>query len=221
MRRLPCDTIFWRVTGPKSDWLTRSAAVYPVLGNAGAQSARAGPPSSGRAEFAAGAQNPPHALVQLLVDLDRRGTAPIFLPRRIYQRYQVVWNQIGWMAGENFIEITPKTAMPLMPLLAVLNASTTEVAVRANAHVYGGGVYNLSPGRMGDVPVVDIRSCLPQPCNGSRRRIASSYLPRGKIAPAGCCYTRVPWLTTQVSDYLPRRWQHAGAVGRGARANVG
>ena len=97
----------------------------------------------------------------LLTDLTRRGTTPILLPRRIYQRYQVVWNQAGWVAGENFIELRPHTAMPLLPLLAVLNAGTTEVAVRASAHVYGGGVYNLSPGSVGDVPVVDVRRLSP------------------------------------------------------------
>ena len=97
----------------------------------------------------------------LLTDLTRRGTTPILLPRRIYQRYQVVWNQAGWVAGENFIEVRPHTAMPLLPLLAVLNAGTTEVAVRASAHVYGGGVYNLSPGSVGDVPVVDVRRLSP------------------------------------------------------------
>ena len=93
----------------------------------------------------------------LLGDLDRRGTAPILLPRRIYQRYQVVWNHVGRVAGENFIEITPKATVPLLPLLAVLNASATEIAVRVNAHVYGGGVYNLSPGRLGEIPVIDVR----------------------------------------------------------------
>ena len=97
----------------------------------------------------------------LLSDLTRRGTAPILLPRRIYQRYQVVWNQAGWVAGENFIEVTPHATIPLRPLLAVLNAGTTEVAVRASAHVYGGGVYNLSPGSVGDVPVVDVRQLSP------------------------------------------------------------
>jgi len=97
----------------------------------------------------------------LLGDLTRRGTAPILLPRRIYQRYQVVWNQAGWVAGENFVEVMPHPTMPLLPLLAVLNAGTTEVAVRASAHVYGGGVYNLSPGSVGDVPVVDVRRLPP------------------------------------------------------------
>lgn len=97
----------------------------------------------------------------LLSDLTRRGTVPILLPRRIYQRYQVAWNQAGWVAGENFIELRPHTAVPLLPLLAVLNAGTTEVAVRASAHVYGGGVYNLSPGSVGDVPVVDVRRLSP------------------------------------------------------------
>jgi tRNA1(Val) A37 N6-methylase TrmN6 len=118
----------------------------------------------GRARPVVGVQNLPRVgktrrspWYNLLGDLDRRGTAPILMPRRIYQRYQVVWNQIGWVAGENFIEITPQPAVPLLPLLAVLNSSPMEIAVRANAHVYGGGVYNLSPGRMGEVPVIDVR----------------------------------------------------------------
>jgi hypothetical protein len=90
-------------------------------------------------------------------DLRRRGTAPILLPRRIYQRYQVVWNQAGWVAGENFIEVMPHASIPLFPLLAVLNASITELAMRTSAHVYGGGIYNLSPGSVGAIPVVDVR----------------------------------------------------------------
>ena len=97
----------------------------------------------------------------LLADLTRRGTAPILLPRRIYQRYQVAWNQAGWVAGENFIEVMPHTAIPLLPLLAILNASTTEIAIRTSAHVYGGGVYNLNPGSVGDVPVLDVRRLPP------------------------------------------------------------
>jgi hypothetical protein len=97
----------------------------------------------------------------LLDDLNRRGVAPILMPRRIYRRYQVVWNQVGWIAGENFIEMTPKAPGLLLPLLAVLNASTTELAIRVSAHVYGGGVYNLSPGGIGEVPVIDVRCLAP------------------------------------------------------------
>jgi methylase of polypeptide subunit release factors len=93
----------------------------------------------------------------LLTDLTRRGTAPILLPRRIYQRYRVVWNQASWVAGENFIEVMPQADVPLAPLLAVMNSVITEIAVRISAHVYGGGVYNLSPGSVGKVPVVDVR----------------------------------------------------------------
>ena len=47
------------------------------------------------------------------------------------------------------------TRIPTAP--QKLNAATTEIAVRASAHVYGGGVYNLSPGSVGEVPVVDVR----------------------------------------------------------------
>ncbi len=93
----------------------------------------------------------------LLVDLTRRGTALILLPRRIYQRYRVVWNQAGWVAGENFIELRPRSDVPLLPLLAALNAGVAEMTMRVSAHVYGGGVYNLSPGSIGEVPVMDVR----------------------------------------------------------------
>jgi hypothetical protein len=93
----------------------------------------------------------------LVTDLTRRGTAPILLPRRIYQRYRVVWNQAGWTAGENFIEVMPQENVPMVPLLAILNAGITELVIRVNAHVYGGGVYNLSPGSIGEVPIVDVR----------------------------------------------------------------
>ena len=31
------------------------------------------------------------------------------------------------------------------------------MALRVNAHVYGGGVYSLSPGSVGEVPIVDVR----------------------------------------------------------------
>lgn len=107
----------------------------------------------------------------LVADLTRRGTAPILLPRRIYQRYQVVWNQAGWVAGENFLEILPQPTTPLVPLLAILNASPTELAMRVNAHVYGGGVYNLNPGSLDAMPVIDVRALSPT----ALRRLEEAY----------------------------------------------
>ena len=56
----------------------------------------------GRARPVIGVQNLPRLRktrrtpwYNLLDDLNRRGTAPVLMPRRIYQRYQVVWNQVG------------------------------------------------------------------------------------------------------------------------------
>ena len=107
----------------------------------------------------------------LLDHLTRRGTAPILLPRRMHRRLRVVWNQAGWVAGESFIEVTPRAGIAPQALLAVLNASITEMALRVDAHVYGGGVYSLSPGSVGEVPVVDVRR-LPSPV---LNRIARAY----------------------------------------------
>jgi hypothetical protein len=107
----------------------------------------------------------------LLDHLTRRGTAPILLPRRMYRRLRVVWNQAGWVAGENFIEITPKTGIAPQVLLAVLNTGIAEMALRVNAHVYGGRVYSLDPGGVGDIPVVDVRRLAPPVLS----RIVSAY----------------------------------------------
>lgn len=107
----------------------------------------------------------------LLEQLTRRGTAPILLPRRMYRRLRVVWNQAGWVAGENFIEIRPRAGVAPQALLAVLNTSVAEMALRVNAHVYGGGVCSLSPGSVADVPVVDVRRLAPPVL----RRIERAY----------------------------------------------
>jgi hypothetical protein len=120
----------------------------------------------------------------LLTDLQRRGTAPILLPRRIYQRYQVVWNQAGWVAGENFIELVPQADIPLLPLLAILNAAPTEMAVRVNAHVYGGGVYNLNPGNINDLPVIDVRRLSPVALRRLEDACQRFLLAPGKERPA-------------------------------------
>ena len=106
----------------------------------------------------------------LLDDLTRRGTAPILLPRRLYRNLWVVWNQAGWVASENFLEITPRAGIQPQALLAVLNASISEIALRVNAHVYG-GVYSLNPRSVGEVPVVDLRRLEPQ----ALRRINKAY----------------------------------------------
>ena len=126
----------------------------------------------GQGQPAIGVQNLPRLAktsrapwYNLLDHLTRRGTAPILLPRRMHRRLRVVWNQAGWVAGENFIEITPQTGVAAQALLAVLNTGIAEMALRVNAHVYGGGVYSLSPGSVGEVPVVDVRRLSPRALN--------------------------------------------------------
>ena len=72
----------------------------------------------------------------------------------------MVWNQARWVASENFIEITPRAGIQPQALLAVLNASVSEIALRVNALEYG-GVYSLNPRSVGEVPVVDLRRLEP------------------------------------------------------------
>ena len=132
--------------------------------------------SRGQAQPVIGVQNLPRVAktgrapwYNLLDHLTRRGTAPILLPRRMHRRLRVVWNQAGWVAGENFIELTPPPDVAPQTLLAVLNTGIAEMALRVDAHVYGGGVYSLSPGSVGEVLVVDVRRLVPRALNQINR----------------------------------------------------
>jgi len=101
----------------------------------------------------------------VVAEVRRRGAFPILLPRRLYNRFCAVWNRAKRIADENFIEVRPKAGVDLEALLAVLNSSVCELALRVHAHIYGGGVYNLNPGDIGKVPVLNIRVLSPAGVN--------------------------------------------------------
>jgi hypothetical protein len=107
----------------------------------------------------------------LAPELDRRGNYPILIFRRIFKRYAVIWNQAGWIANENFIELQPKLGVHSMALLAFLNSSFAELFFRVHAHRYGGGVYNLNPGDIGSVPALNI----PKLSEKETARLAIAY----------------------------------------------
>lgn len=78
-------------------------------------------------------------------EVERRGRYTIFVPRRFYETFVVVWNKAGAIAGENFIELRPKNENATQPLLAILNSSFFELVARCHAQQYGGGIFNLNP----------------------------------------------------------------------------
>ena len=180
----------------------------------------------GQAQPVIGVQNLPRVAktgripwYNLLDHLTRRGTAPILLPRRMHRRLRVVWNQAGWVAGENFIEITPQAGVAPQTLLAVLNTGIAEMALRVNAHVYGGGVYSLSPGSVGEVPVVDVRRLSPRALNQIDRAY-SQFLhtngsERGRLDAAVFAAAGFPdTLFEDLQTALDRMQGLADAVGR-------
>ncbi|MDH3598666.1 MAG: N-6 DNA methylase [Candidatus Tectomicrobia bacterium] len=148
----------------------------------------------------------------LAYDLARRGTAPVLLPRRIYQRYRVIWNQAGWVAGENFIEVMPHAGVPLEAFLAILNTGVTEMAVRVSAHVYGGGVYNLSPGSVGEVPIIDVRQLPPEVISqlhdAYRRFLRSSGADRSALDAAAMAALGLPDTFAETVRTALGRMQH-------------
>jgi adenine-specific DNA-methyltransferase len=94
----------------------------------------------------------------LKTSLERRGRASILIPRLIYRNYTVVWNKAGFVPGELFIEFLPLplTRVDLEVYLAVLTSSVTEIMLRAHAQVYGGGTYNINPGQIKKVPILNV-----------------------------------------------------------------
>jgi len=91
-------------------------------------------------------------------EIDRRCQGPILIPRRIYERYTVVWNKLLLPVNEDFIVVEPKDSRMILPLLAILNSSLTEFFVRVLGHIYGGGVCDLRPDDVKNLPVMNVRA---------------------------------------------------------------
>lgn len=86
----------------------------------------------------------------------KRGRAPILIPRLIYESFVALWNQANFVPGELFIEFFPQEASIELPVyLAILNSSIAELAIRSQSQLYGGGAYNISPGKIGKIFILD------------------------------------------------------------------
>ena len=89
--------------------------------------------------------------------MNRRGRAAILIPRLIYRKYMVLWNKAQFIPGELFIEFVPREQNPELEVyLAVLTSTPTEIMLRMHAQVYGGGTYNINPGEIKKVPILDV-----------------------------------------------------------------
>jgi tRNA1(Val) A37 N6-methylase TrmN6 len=92
----------------------------------------------------------------LRTETNRRGRYPILLPRRVYQKFSVVWNKAAVIPNEDFLEARPRDSEHLFLLHAVLNSSFGEFMIRSVGHIYGGGVCNLNPSDLKTLPVLNV-----------------------------------------------------------------
>lgn len=88
-------------------------------------------------------------------EIQRRCRNPVLLPRRIFRRYSVVSNEARVVNNESFLGITPAEKRNIQPLLAFLNSTFGEYACRIEAHIYGGGIFDLRPGDAKKLPVLN------------------------------------------------------------------
>jgi methylase of polypeptide subunit release factors len=86
---------------------------------------------------------------------NRGGSCEILVPRFVFRDYLVLWNQAGYVTGEQFIEFRPKIGFSPKVFLAILNSTLTELMFRAHSQIYGGGTNNMSPGEFKQVPIID------------------------------------------------------------------
>jgi methylase of polypeptide subunit release factors len=90
--------------------------------------------------------------------MEKRSRAEILLPRLVYSTFRVVWNRAKFIPGELFIEIKPSEkdlkTIDIRVYLAILNSAPTEMALRIQAQLYGGGTFNINPGSVKQVPVL-------------------------------------------------------------------
>jgi hypothetical protein len=90
--------------------------------------------------------------------LERRSRAQILIPRLVYRTFTVVWNKAEFVPGELFIEFLPQKSsnIELEVYLAVLSSSVTEIMLRSSAQIYGAGTYNIAPGQIKKVPIINV-----------------------------------------------------------------
>ena len=87
--------------------------------------------------------------------LERRGRASILIPRLVYRNFTVIWNKAKFVPGELFIEFLPPPGIDDEVYLAILTSSITELMLRTHAQIYGGGTFNINPGRIKSVPMLN------------------------------------------------------------------
>lgn len=109
--------------------------------------------------------------------LERRGRAEILIPRLIYRTFTVVWNKAQYVPGELFIEFLPTDPSNVKAevYLAVLSSSLTEIMLRSSAQVYGAGTYNLAPGQIKKVPILNVSKLSPLQ-QGQLQRAYMTYI---------------------------------------------
>lgn len=109
----------------------------------------------------------------LTKELQRRGRGTILIPRLIYKNLMVVWNRAQYVPGELFIEfLLPEQSIPDTEVyLAVLTSSIMEIMIRSQAHVYGGGTYNISPGLIKQAPIINVRELSTE----NKQRLREAY----------------------------------------------
>lgn len=94
-------------------------------------------------------------------EIERRGIAPILIPRLIYDRYTVLWNKADFVPGETLIECVPTISLQskekdIQLFLSILSSTLMEVLVRGYAQMYGGGTYTVSPSQIRLLPMPDV-----------------------------------------------------------------
>jgi hypothetical protein len=104
-------------------------------------------------------------------EIDRRCRRPILVPRRIYERYAVHYNEARIAFSDNFVGVEIQKELEL-PLLALLNSSLVEYSCRMQGNIYGGGVCDMRPG---DVEAI----CVPDPSRLGRAdldQLSNAYI---------------------------------------------
>lgn len=146
----------------------------------------------GKTKTIIGVQNIPRIIYanrkpwyNLVPEIEKRCRGTIILPRRSFKRFFAAWNEAKVVVNDNFINIEPKNKSHLMPLLAILNSSFTEYLCRVRSQTYGGGVFDLRPRDVKNLPCLNLneisKEILVELSNAYRKFIDSDGLDKSSI----------------------------------------
>jgi hypothetical protein len=108
-----------------------------------------------------------------------------------------VWNKANVAVNEDFICVKPFNEHLIIPILSVLNSSIMEFVIRIVAQLYGGGVYDLRPDDVKNLPMLNFSKIDAQTLEALHKAYETFIITGGNRIEIDRCLSKILGLTRE------------------------